>query len=130
MSQFKILFFVGLISIKLFAQNKEFQLDYQTELPFQTVVDSDYYHLESAMLLRNITNDIFEIIKREKNSSNALQFKLLFKSHTGAQLPVDYAQNPIALKGYFASKESQLSLKKATYEWLNRSFRSNIPYKE
>jgi hypothetical protein len=104
MSQFKILFFVGLISIKLFAQNKEFQLDYQTELPFQTVVDSDYYHLESAMLLRNITNDIFEIIKREKNSSNALQFKLLFKSQTGAQLPVDYAQNPIALKGYFASK--------------------------
>jgi|SaaInl5LU_22_DNA_1037371.scaffolds.fasta_scaffold09599_2 hypothetical protein len=129
MSQLNYFFILGLLSIQLFGQSQKFILNYQSELPFQTANDSDYFHLESTLLLRKITNDLFEIVKQQKATKTAIVFKLQFKSLTGAEVFVDYGLDPKALRKYLSTPDQQFALKEATYNWINRSFGSNIPYK-
>ena len=108
----------------------EVELNYLTEIPFKTSQDSEYYHLESTMMIRGITNDMYEFSKQHKNQKNDVLFKLYFKSKTGANLLIEYAVNKESIASYFSLDEKANSFKKDTYDWINRSFRSNIPFED
>ncbi|MAW14936.1 MAG: hypothetical protein CMC25_00725 [Flavobacteriaceae bacterium] len=131
MNQSKFFLFFILITAHAFGQKmQEVELNYLTEIPFKTSQDSEYYHLESTMMIRGITNDIYEFSKQHKNQKSDIVFKLYFKSKTGANLLIEYAVNTESMASYFSSDEKANSFKKDTYDWINRSFRSNIPFED
>ena len=131
MNQFRFLLFFTFITAHAFGQKmQEVELNYLTEIPFKTSQDSEYYHLESTMMIRGITNDIYEFSKQHKNQKSDIVFKLYFKSKTGANLLIEYAVNTESMASYFSSDEKANSFKKDTYDWINRSFRSNIPFED
>ena len=67
MNQLRFFLFFIFISGNLISQQfKEVELNYITELPFQTSQDSQYFHLESSMMIRDITDNIFEFAKQYK----------------------------------------------------------------
>ncbi|MDC0874974.1 hypothetical protein OAV72_00560 [Flavobacteriaceae bacterium] len=130
MNQFKIfsLLFVTFISFNMFSQESE--LNYPTDLPFQTQNDSEYYHLESSLLLRTIVKDIVEVLEKAKDNKEAQHFTINFKSSKGAQLPINYTVNQKKLNSIFSSNSAKNKFMKETYDWMNRSFRSNIPFRD
>ena len=65
MNQFFKFFIILFISNNIFSQDTIF-LNYTSDVPFQTSNESEYYHLESTVLIRNIINDIAEVIDKEK----------------------------------------------------------------
>ena len=131
MYHFKLLLFFIFISANAFGQKiQEVELNYLAEIPFKTSRDSEYYHLESTMMIRGITNDIYEFSKQHKTQKSDVLFKLYFKSKTGANLSIEYAVNAKSMASYFSSDEMVNSFKKDTYDWINRSFRSNIPFED
>lgn len=73
---------------------------------------------------------IYEFSKQHKNQKSDVVFKLYFKSKTGANLLIEYAVNTESMASYFSSDEKANSFKKDTYDWINRSFRSNIPFED
>lgn len=130
MNQFKIfsLLFVTFISFNMFSQESE--LNYPTDLPFQTQNDSEYYHLESSLLLRTIVKDIVEVLEKAKDNEEAQHLTINFKSSKGAQLPIKYTVNQKKLNSIFSSNSAKNKFMKETYDWMNRSFRSNIPFRD
>ena len=68
MNQLNLFLFFIFITAHAFGQKmQEVELNYLTEIPFKTSQDSEYYHLESTMMIRGITNDIYEFSKQHKN---------------------------------------------------------------
>ncbi len=131
MNQLKFLLFFAFISVKLIGQQvQEVEFNYLTELPFQTSQDSEYFHLETTMMIRGITNDIFNYAKQYKDQKSDVLFKLNFKSKTGASVSIDYAVDAKSRTSYFSSTDKANLIKKVTYNWINRSFRSNIPFED
>ena len=131
MYHFRLFLFFTFISAHAFDQKiQEVELKYLTEIPFKTSRDSEYYHLESTMLIRGITNDIYEFSKQHKNQKSDVLFKLHFKGKTGANLLIECAVNAKSMASYFSSDEMINSFKKDTYDWINRSFRSKIPFED
>ena len=131
MNQLRFFLFFIFISGNLISQQfKEVELNYITELPFQTSQDSQYFHLESSMMIRDITDNIFEFVKQYKEKKSDMLFKLHFKSKTGAHTLIRYAVNARSIASYFSSSEDANLFKKNTYDWINRSFRSNIPFED
>lgn len=131
MNQLRLFLFLTFISAYTFGQKmQEVELNYLTEIPFKTSQDSEYYHLESTMMIRGITNDIYEFSKQHKNQKSDVLFKLYFKNKTGANLLIEYTVNTESMASYFSSDEMVNSFKKDTYDWINRSFRSNIPFED
>ncbi|MDA8947911.1 hypothetical protein N9H57_02095 [Flavobacteriaceae bacterium] len=131
MNQLKFLLFFAFISVKLIGQQvQEVEFNYLTELPFQTSQDSEYFHLETTMMIRGITNDIFNYAKQYKDQKSDVLFKLNFKSKTGASVSIDYAVDAKSRTSYFSSTDKANLFKKVTYNWINRSFRSNIPFED
>ena len=64
MNRFVLSIALGLFTFfSSWAQNETIVLNYVSELPFQTSNDSEYYHLESSLLLRKITKDILEFVE-------------------------------------------------------------------
>jgi len=131
MNQLRFFLFFIFISGNLISQQfKEVELNYITELPFQTSQDSQYFHLESSMMIRDITDNIFEFAKQYKEKNSDMLFKLHFKSETGANTLIQYAVNARSIASCFSSLENANLFKKNTYDWINRSFRSNIPFED
>ena len=130
MNQFKIfsLLFITLISFNMFSQESE--LNYPTDLPFQTQNDSEYYHLESSLLLRTVVKDIVEVLEKAKDNLEAQHLTINFKSSKGAQLPINFTVNQKKLNSIFSSNSAKNKFMKETYDWMNRSFRSNIPFRD
>jgi hypothetical protein len=81
-------------------------------------------------LLRGITADVFELAQQFNNQKKDLLFKLYFKSKTGASLSIDYAIDAMSLTTHLSSYMRSNLFKRYTYNWINRSFRSNIPYED
>jgi len=50
MNQLKFLLISVFATAQIFAQQQQVELNYFTELPFQTSNDTDYYHLESSLI--------------------------------------------------------------------------------
>ena len=130
MNQFRLFLFTIFTTAQILAQQQQLELNYFTELPFRTSNDTEYYHLESSLLLRGITADVFELAQQLNNQKKDLLFKLYFKSKTGASLSIDYAIDAMSLTTHLSSYMRSNLFKRYTYNWINRSFRSNIPYED
>ena len=113
-----------LFALNLFAQKESVFLNYNSDIPFQTSIDNDYYHLEATLMIRNIIKDIEEVLEKKQNINKQVEFTVIIQNDKGAVLPINYLvkANPYDSK---ATKEVFL---RRSYNWFNRSFRSNIPY--
>ena len=117
-------FLIMLFALNLFAQKESVFLNYNSDIPFQTSSDNDYYHLEATLMIRNIIKDIEEVLEKKQNINKQIEFTVIIQNDKGAVLPINYLvkANPYDSK---ATKEVFL---RRSYNWFNRSFRSNIPY--
>ena len=124
MNQFFKFFIILFISNKIFSQDTIF-LNYTSDLPFQTSNESEYYHLESTVLIRNIINDIAEVIDKT-NLLKDQKFTIIIKNLSGAVFPINY----LVSKNPYNSVSSKEKFMEKSYDWFNRTFRSNFPYKD
>ena len=124
MNQFFKFFIILFISNNIFSQDTIF-LNYTSDLPFQTSNESEYYHLESTVLIRNIINDIAEVIDK-KNLLKDQKFTIIIKNLSGAVFPINY----LVSKNPYNSNTTKEKFMEQSYDWFNRSFRSNFPYKD
>ena len=124
MNQFFKFFIILFISNNIFSQDTIF-LNYTSDVPFQTSNESEYYHLESTVLIRNIIKDIAEVIDK-KNLLKDQKFTIIIKNLSGAVFPINYlvSRNP------YNSVSSKEKFMEKSYDWFNRTFRSNFPYKD
>ena len=124
MNQFFKFFIILFISNNIFSQDTIF-LNYTSDLPFQTSNESEYYHLESTVLIRNIINDIAEVIDKT-NLLKDQKFTIIIKNFSGAVFPINY----LVSKNPYNSVSSKEKFMEKSYDWFNRTFRSNFPYKD
>ena len=125
MNQFFKFFIILFISNNIFSQDTIF-LNYTSDVPFQTSNESEYYHLESTILIRNIINDIAEVIDKRKNLMKDQEFTIIIKNLSGAIFPINY----LVSKNPYNSNATKEKFLEQSYDWFNRSFRSNFPYKD
>ena len=125
MKKFFTIFIILFITNNIFSQETIF-LNYTSDVPFQTLNESEYYHLESTVLIRNIINDIAEVIDKRKNLLKDQKFTIIIKNLSGAVFPINY----LVSKNPYNSVASKEKFMEQTYDWFNRSFRSNFPYKD
>lgn len=124
MNQFFKFFIILFISNNIFSQDTIF-LNYTSDVPFQTSNESEYYHLESTVLIRNIINDIAELIDKT-NLLKDQKFTIIIKNLSGAVFPINY----LVSKNPYNSVSSKEKFMEKSYDWFNRTFRSNFPYKD
>jgi hypothetical protein len=110
----------------VFAQKQTVYLSYPSELPFQTSNDSEYYHLEASLLIRQILSDMNQILEKNQNKKQDIEFNILIKNNYGAVQPIDYL---VDANSYY-NKLSKNTFLSHSYDWINRTFRSNIPYED
>ena len=125
MKKFFTIFIILFIANNIFSQDTIF-LNYTSDIPFQTLNESEYYHLESTVLIRNIINDIAEVIDKRKNLLKDQKFTIIIKNLSGAVFPINY----LVSKNPYNSVASKEKFMEQSYDWFNRSFRSNYPYKD
>ena len=130
MNQFKLFLSIPLMLFSSFTFSQQSEMSYPTELPFQTGNDSEYYHLESSLLNRTIVEDILEVLEKGKDKGQSQSFTIFLKNSRGGQLPIEYAVDAQKINSIMASNLKKSNFKKETYDWINRSFRSNIPFKD
>ena len=130
MNQFKLFLSIPLMLFSSFTFYQQSEMNYPTELPFQTGNDSEYYHLESSLLIRTIVEDILEVLEKGKDKGQSQSFTIFLKNSRGGQLPIEYAVDAQKINSIMASNLKKSNFKKETYDWINRSFRSNIPFKD
>ena len=125
MNQFFKFFIILFISNNIFSQDTIF-LNYTSDVPFQTSNESEYYHLESTVLIRNIINDIAEVIDKRKNLLKDQKFTIIIKNLSGAVFPINY----LVSKNPYNSVSTKEKFMEKSYDWFNRTFRSSFPYKD
>ena len=108
----------------LFAQKESVFLNYKSDIPFQTSTVNDYYHLEATLMIRNILKDIEGVLEKKQNINIQVEFTVVIQNDKGAVLPINYLVKP----NPYNSKASKEVFLRRSYNWFNRSFRSNIPY--
>ena len=124
MNQFFKFFIILFISNNIFSQDTIF-LNYTSDIPFQTSNESEYYHLESTVLIRNIINDIAEVIDKRKSLLKDQKFTIIIKNLSGAVFPINY----LVSKNPYNSVSTKEKFMEKSYDWFNRTFRSSFPYK-
>tara|TARA_B110000037_G_scaffold43849_1_gene53952 strand:+ start:537 stop:950 length:414 start_codon:yes stop_codon:yes gene_type:complete len=130
MNQLHVLLLISLLSVQAFSQNSSIPLNYYSELPFSTSNDSKYYHLESSVLIRSISNDMISIITKDQDETKDFHFSITFKSNNGAELLINYLVPVKKIKSILNVASYIEVFKKESYDWINGSFRSNLPYKD
>lgn len=125
MNQFFKFFIILFISNNIFSQDTIF-LNYTSDVPFQTSNESEYYHLESTVLIRNIINDIAEVIDKRKSLLKDQKFTIIIKNLSGAVFPINY----LVSKNPYNSVSTKEKFMEKSYDWFNRTFRSSFPYKD
>jgi hypothetical protein len=127
LNQFLLFILFGFINqTKVFSQKQTLYLNYDTELAFQTPNDNKYYHLEATMLIRQVLSDIDDALKKNQAKNQDVEFILIFKNDYGAVKPINY----LVKSNSFSDKFSKSFFMKHSYDWINRTFRSNIPYED
>ena len=123
--RFSFLILLGLFcTTTLFAQKQTVYLSYPSELPFQTSNDSEYYNLEATLLIRQILSDMNQILEKNQNKKQDIEFNILIKNNYGAVQPINYL---VEANSYYNDSYKNTFMKHS-YDWINRTFRSNIPY--
>ncbi|MFQ3341007.1 MAG: hypothetical protein ACI9TK_000662 [Flavobacteriaceae bacterium] len=130
MNPFSALLLVSLFSVQAFSQASLHSLNYSSELPFHTSRDSEYYHLETSMLIRSILTDMVFIIIKDQDETKDVRFLITFKSNNGAELPLKYVVASEKIEKILKSDFYKDIFREDSYDWINRSFRTNIAYKE
>ena len=130
MNQLSTIILISLFTVQAFSQNSSLLLNYNSELPFSTPNDSKYYHLESSILIRSILNDMISIITKDQDETKDFRFLITFKSSNGAELLINYLVPVKKIKSILNIVSYKEVFKKESYDWINRSFRSNLPYKD
>ena len=125
MNQFFKFFIILFISNNIFSQDTIF-LNYTSDVPFQTSNESEYYHLESTVLIRNIINDIAGVIDKRKSLLKDQKFTIIIKNLNGAVFPINY----LVSKNPYNSVSTKEKFMEKSYDWFNRTFRSSFPYKD
>ena len=74
-------------------------------------------------MIRNIINDIEEVLEKKQNVNKQVKFTVVIQNDKGAVLPINYLVKAIRM----ILKILKVFLRRS-YNWFNRSFRSNIPY--
>ena len=113
-----------LFTATLFAQKESVFLNYKSDIPFQTSSDNEYYHLEATLMIRNIMKDIEGVLEKKININKQIEFIIVIQNDKGAVLPINYL---VKAKPYDSEASKEVFLRRS-YNWFNRSFRSNIPY--
>ncbi len=127
LNQFLLFMLFGLINQpKAISQKQTLYLNYNTELAFQTPNDNKNYHLEATMLIRQVLSDIDDTLIKNQTKNQDVEFILLFNNDYGAFKPVYY----LVKSNSFSDELSRSFFMKHSYDWINRTFRSNIPYKD
>ena len=127
LNQFLLFTLFGFINqMEAFSQKQTLYLNYDTELAFQTPNDNKYYHLKATMLIRQVLSDIDDALKKNQAKNQDVEFILLFKNDYGAVKPINY----LVKSNFFSDELSKSFFKKHSYDWINRTFRSNIPYED
>ena len=108
----------------LFAQKESVFLNYKSDIPFQTSIDKDYYHLEATLMIRNILKDIEGVLEKKESIKKQIEFTVVIQNDKGAVLPINYL---VKAKPYDSEASKEVFLRRS-YNWFNRSFRSNIPF--
>ena len=121
---------LGGVFFKLSAQEKtnEIAIEYYSNVPFNTNFSSKYYNLDSHLLMRDVIKKINETIRELKIDEEYIYIRVQFNGDGGKFLSI-----PVVLykKDYivFQKVKNQIEhLNERLYDWLNRSFRSSIPY--
>ncbi len=130
MNQLSTIILISLFTVQAFSQNSSLLLNYNSELPFSTPNDSKYYHLESSILIRSISNDMISTITKDQDETKNFRFLITFKSSNGAELLINYLVPVKKIKSILNVVSYKEVFKKESYDWINRSFRSNLPYKD
>ena len=130
MNQLSTIILISLFTVQAFSQNSSLLLNYNSELPFSTPNDSKYYHLESSVLIRSISNDMISTITKDQDETKDFRFLITFKSSNGAELLINYLVPVKKIKSVLNVVSYKEVFKKESYDWINRSFRSNLPYKD
>ena len=130
MNQLSTIILISLFTVQAFSQNSSLFLNYNSELPFSTSNDSKYYHLESSVLIRSISNDMISTITKDQDDTKDFRFLITFKSSNGAELLINYLVPVKKIKSILNVVSYKEVFKKESYDWINRSFRSNLPYKD
>ncbi len=125
MNQFLLIFILLFITNNIFSQDTIY-LNYTSDVPFQTPNESEYYHLESTVLIRNIINDITEVIDKRKSLLKDQKFTIIIKNLSGAVFPINY----LVSKNPYNSVSTKEKFMEKSYDWFNRTFRSSFPYKD
>ena len=127
LNQFLLFTLFGFINqMEAFSQKQTLYLNYDTELAFQTPNDNKYYHLEATMLIRQVLSDIDDALKKNQAKNQDVEFILIFKNDYGAVKPINY----LFKSNSFSDELSKSFFMKHSYDWINRTFRSNIPYED
>ena len=127
MNQFLFILLFTLVSItNNFSQIHNVFLNYQSNVPFQTYNESENYNLQSTLLIRKIISDIVSVVDKKVNTNHEIEFVIIIKNKKGAVLPINYLVEPTP----YSSQSSKDIFLKRTYNWINRTFRSNIPYED
>ena len=110
----------------VFAQKQTVYLSYTSELPFQTENYNEYYHLEATLLTRQIISDMYQFLKKNRSEKQDVEFTILIRNDYGAVQPINYLVDV----NFFYNQSSKNIFMKRSYDWINRTFRSNIPFED
>ena len=79
-----------LFALNLFAQKESVFLNYNSDIPFQTSMDNEYYHLEATLMIRNIIKDIEGVLEKKQIINKQVEFTVVIQNDKGAVLPINY----------------------------------------
>ena len=126
-NRFSLLILLVLFCLStVFAQKKTVYLSYSSEFPFQTENDNEYYHLEATLLTRQIISDMYQFLKKNRSEKQDVEFSILIRNDYGAVQPINYLVDA----NFFYNQSPKNIFMKRSYDWINRIFRSNIPFED
>ena len=73
---------------------------------------------------------MISIITKDQDKTKDFLFLITFKSSNGAELLINYLVPVKKIKRILNVVSYKEVFKKESYDWINRSFRSNLPYKD
>ena len=73
---------------------------------------------------------MISIITKDQDETKDFLFLITFKSNNGAELLINYLVPVKKIKSILNVASYKEVFKKESYDWINRSFRSNLPYKD
>jgi hypothetical protein len=104
-------------------------LEYQTNVPFDTNFNSKYHNLDAHLLLSAVIKKINEALGSQEFNEEHISITIHFKGTEGALLTLPMLLQKKDVMAFQRGTIEKDQFNKRMYDWLNRSFRSSIPYR-